>query len=98
MQRSHSKLQMVLTCARCLRVTVEMQRWLTWLDLQINGYLGTLDLTSNAVDIDGINALADALKPNSSLECLRLRWGTRIHQCHVDLSPWHTAPALACCH
>ena len=40
--------------------------------LQLNRYLGALDLSSNAIDIDGITAIAEALRENDTLEGLKL--------------------------
>ena len=64
-------MSLLSTCAGSVCPLTALQ---TLPGLQINCHMHTLDLSSNAVDIDGISALADALRENESLECLILRW------------------------
>lgn len=42
---------------------------------QVNTTLETLELNSNAIDYDGISAIAEALAVNSSLKNLGIRCG-----------------------
>lgn len=53
--------------------------------MQLNTTLKTLDLSGNAIDRSGTEALADALKGNSALEVLHIRSAL---PCMLYIMPW----------